>query len=147
MGPPEQSKPTPEQIADAARRQLVDEGVRRQLADAAERSGRELQRTGRRFVWIVASPVVLGAALLIFLVIAWGVFDLIGSSGTTSTALIVSALLVLVPGVLAAWQGKTATEHAEQVLVHAENVLNPPPRPAVTAFPSEVSPDADAGRD
>ena len=104
----------------------------------------DLQRAERsrtRFAWIVASPVVLGAGLLIFIVVAWGAFDVVASSGTTSTAIIVAGLLILVPGVIAAWQKDSAVEHAQRVFEQAESVLNPPARPSPSALPTEVGRD------
>ena len=86
----------------------------------------------------MASPVLLGAGLLIFLTIAWGVFDLIGSSGTTSAAFVVSALLILVPAALAAWRGQSAIEYAQQVFEQTEGTFGPPP--TTTGIPRQVPP-------
>jgi hypothetical protein len=75
---------------------------------------------------LAASPVVLGALLLAFLVVEWGIFDDVESSGTTATAFIVAAVLILVPAILAALRGKDAEEHAAQVFHGFMDVLEPP---------------------
>jgi hypothetical protein len=118
-----------ELVQERLHRKLVDEKFRLKLAEVA---ARELDRMPTRFVWLVASPVVLGSVLLIFVGFAWGVFKSIGPSGTTSTALVVGALLVLVPAVLAAWQKENAAEYAQRVFDQAESVVNPPPKPQIT---------------
>lgn len=141
-----QPEPKPQQIEDPAesgdadvRKELVEERLLRRLADEkfrlklAEVAERELDRMPKRFVWLVASPVVLGSAILIFVVLAWAVFKLIDASGTTSTALVVGALLVLVPAVLAAWQKENAAEYAQRVFDQAESVVSPPPKPEISA--------------
>jgi hypothetical protein len=95
-------------------------------------------RIARRLVWLVASPPVLGAGLLIFVVLAWAIFDRVGPSGTTSTALVVAALLILVPAALATLRGKTTVEHAQDVFQLAEAVVNPPPKPDEPANAANV---------
>jgi hypothetical protein len=113
------------QLADEMYKQRTEDQVGRELLALAVR---EFAATRTRFAWLVASPAVLGAVLLIFAVAAWA-SGLVEPSGTTSTALVVSTLLVLVPSFLAAWRGTTAETHAHQVFKQAEAFLKPPPRP------------------
>jgi hypothetical protein len=124
-------------LIEAGRRLAADEQLRRRVAEAARVAANEIGRSRLRFAWLVASPAVLGAALIIFVALGWGASGLIESSGTTSTALIVGALLVLVPAVLAALQRTTATQHAEQMFEHAESVLSPPAPPNGTQLPDQ----------
>jgi hypothetical protein len=101
-----------------------------ELAERLTReAGRAIRRSGveRRLAYLLAgSPVVLGALLLAFLVVEWGFFHDVESSGTTATAFIVAAVLVLVPAILAAFRGKDAEEHAAQVFHGFMDVLKPP---------------------
>jgi hypothetical protein len=113
-----------------AQRQVTRATLDRQrnVADVAVEIARDqFYAAPKRIAWLVASPAVLGALLLIFIVVAWGFSDVVEPSGTTSTALIVAGVLVLVPAVLAALRGTKASEHAQQVFELAENVIQPPP--------------------
>lgn len=85
----------------------------------------ELNTARARLAWLVASPAVLGALMLIFIVVAWGVFDLVEPSGTTSTAIVVGAVLVLLPAALATLRGTTAAEQAQAVFEHTEELFKP----------------------
>ena len=88
---------------------------------------REQLDVGRRLAWLIASPAVLGGLLLIFVVVTWGFLDVVEPSGTTSTALVVGALLVLVPARMAALrQDRTAADHAQGVYDAVKSILESP---------------------
>jgi hypothetical protein len=110
------------------RQQQLEKAVR-SAEHLTREAGRAIRRgdVDRRLAYLLAaSPVVLGALLLIFLVVEWGIFDDVESSGTTATAFIVAAVLILVPAILAAFRGKEAEEHAAQVFHGFMDVLKPP---------------------
>jgi hypothetical protein len=92
---------------------------------ALDTAKRQLEIAPRRLAWLLASPAVLGGLLLIFVVIAWGVLEYLEPSGTTSTSLVVGALLVLVPAALATLRGTSAPEHAQQVFEQVESLIKP----------------------